>query len=73
MIKQLEIFSKKIPSELLKEKSTKPYVSKFKKDFPKILAKAKPMFELARKLEKSTGKKKSKKQLAEFRSKFTVR
>lgn len=72
MIKRLELYAKNIPAELSKENSMKPSVSKFKNDFPKILEKAQPMLEMARTLEKN-GINNSKKQMAEFRLKFTVR
>lgn len=72
MIKRLELFSKKIPAELLKEKSTKPFATKFKKDFAEIVAKAQPMFKMAKRIEK-IGEQKSKKLLPKFKSKFAVR
>lgn len=71
MIKRIDSFSKKIPAELLKEKSMKPFVRKFNGDFQRIVAKAKPILEKAKKLEKS-GKNKSKKQLAALKSQLTV-
>lgn len=71
MIKRLDTFSKRIPAELLKEKSVKPFVAKFKGDFEKVYWKSKSILEMARKLEKA-GPKKNKKQLAAFESKLKV-
>lgn len=71
MIKRLDKFSKKFTMELLKEKSLKPFVAKFKGDFLKINWKSKSILQMARKLEKA-GAKKNKKQLAAFESKLMV-
>lgn len=69
MTKRFETFSRKFSSDLLKQK---PFATKFKGDFEKIVAKAKPILETAKKLEKA-GKKRSKKQLAAFKANMTVR
>lgn len=57
---------------LMKEKSMKPFAKKLKADFQRLMVDAKPTLQMAAKLEKN-GEKNSKKQLAAFRLKLTVR
>lgn len=71
MIKQMEQFSRQFPAKLLKDKSIKPFASKFKRNFESLSAKCKPILRQARQLEKM-GDKKSKRQLDVFAVKFRV-